>query len=433
MTSDSKYPTRKASGGLRGLIAGLSQASGRKLARNFFSLSVLQASNYILPLLILPYLISVIGLDRYGLIVFAQAMIQYLIILSDYGFNLSATKEIAEHQKDMTQVSRIVSSVFIVRSVLTLLGFVLLLALVMFIPKLRVDSLIYLLTYGLVIGNLMFPIWFFQGMERMKYVTLLAISAKLFYFVTLLLLVTTESDYRIVPLLNSLGMILAGMAALIIMRQKFGVRFTIPKFHELKNQFKRSSQFFLSRVSAATYSSLNTLVLGIVTTNEMIAYYVAAEKIFIAMRSACNPLVQTLYPFMSSRKDTDLFKRIFYLSLSLSIIVSGGVYWFSGDIIDLIFKPDMSLTAELLRLFSLIIPVVVASLLLGYPYLAALGHSREANLSITIGSLFHILLLAALYPVLSPRLVVMAVLMTESIVLVLRIRGVRKHQLWTVK
>ena len=78
----------------------------RRLAKNILWLYALQGVNYLVPILLLPYLVRVLGVGQYGLVAFSQAIAQYFIIATDYGFNFSATKQIALHRDDPAEVSR---------------------------------------------------------------------------------------------------------------------------------------------------------------------------------------------------------------------------------------------------------------------------------------------------------------------------------------
>ncbi len=402
----------------------------RVLLQNFLSLSVLQAANYLLPLIILPYLVRMIGVEKLGLIVFAQAVIQYFNIITDYGFHLSATRDIAANRNDTNRIAVIFSSVMAIKTVLLVAGFGILLLMVSLFDRFSSDATVYLLTYGTVLGNYLYPIWFFQGIERMKYITVLSILGRVIYIILLLIFVHQESDYIIVPLLNSIGMVAAGILSMAIAIAKFRVKLRLPPLTAIWDNFKRSSQFFLSRVAASADSSFNTVILGLFTSNEMVGYFAAAEKLFVAMRNAFMPLVQALYPYMANRTNVPLFKKVFYVSIAAAVVLSVLMLLLSDVVIGLIFGAGFELSSKILRLFSLGVPFMMASILLGYPFLAALGHESYANYSVAIGSVAHLVLISLLIPIISPIVVAAAMVFNQLLVLSIRIRGVSKHRLW---
>ena len=176
---------------------------GKRILHNVASLSSLQAITYILPIVILPYLFRTIGPEKFGLIAFAQAFVQYFMILTDYGFSVSATKEISLCHDDINKMSKIFAAVMMIKTLLMTLSFFVLAAIVCFIPKFRGDWMVYAVSFGAVIGNTLFPIWFFQGTEKMKYIAKLNIIGELIYAFCIFAFINGPQDYLKVALINS--------------------------------------------------------------------------------------------------------------------------------------------------------------------------------------------------------------------------------------
>lgn len=404
----------------------------KRFIENFFSLVILQGVTYILPLITFPYLVRVLGIEKYGLIVYALAITQYFIVLTTYGFNLYAPREIALNNKDSQKINEIFSSVYIIKLFFTLFGFAILYTIIKLFPTLESNQEVYLYSYGIVIGQALMPVWFFQGIERMKLITLIDLISKSIYTIAIFIFIKSEADFFKVPIFNSIGLIVAGLSGIFIAKKYFSANFHFPKFKTILFHLKSSSNFFLSRISVSFYTVSNTFVLGTFGSMELVGIYGIAEKLFNALQGIYHPLVNALYPFITKERDTKLFKKVFFIAITLNIIGLFFVFLYSNDIFRILFKDVNPFALQTFNVLLIACLIIVPSSLLGYPFLAALGHPKYTNFSVFISSITHIIILTLLVisDNISLQFIPYAIIITESIVLSIRIYGVKKYKLW---
>ncbi len=268
---------------------------------NFLSLTTLQGISYILPLLVLPYLIRVIGIEKFGLIAFAQAFVQYFMILTDYGFSLSATRTIAligEHKK---KINALFSSVMTVKLILAAASLLILLIILSLLPRFGSDWKIYLFSFGTVIGNTLFPVWFFQGKEKMSYITLVNVLSGIIYAICIFMFIGGPQDYLLVPLLGSGLSIAGGLIGLYIAFKKFRLEFTLQKYADLKREIKTGWDIFISILAVNTYTTSRVFALGLLTSNTLTGYYSLAERIANVIQTfPLDSFTRAVYPRISN-------------------------------------------------------------------------------------------------------------------------------------
>jgi PST family polysaccharide transporter len=363
----------------------------KRLLSNFFSLSALQGVNMILPLITLPYLVRVLGVENFGLLSFSLSIIMYFNILVSFGFELSATREISSHREDAKKISEIFASVMIIKIFLAGVSLSILLLLGAFVGFIQENFLLYIVTFGVVIGNLVFPSWFFQGMERMKYITYINVVSKVVFTILIFVLVQNEDDFIYVPILNSLGAFLGGIYSIWLLFKLFDVKLQYPPWESIISQFKNSSHFFLSRVANNGSRYYATTVIGIYFGNTLVGYYSMVEKLFYAFMSVGGIISQTIYPYMSRTKNLVFFKRMIITITIASICLVIPVMYFNEFILDFVFGVrNDALSTIFIIVFSGSVFGIVSSLI-GYPLLAAFGYVKHANNSLIVASIIYVL------------------------------------------
>jgi len=408
----------------------------KRLLSNFASLSVLQGANYLLPFITLPYLVRVLGPEKFGLVAFAQAFIQYFNILTDYGFNLSATREISIHREDGNELSGIFSAVMMIKLALLALSAVIMLCIVFSFGRFYQQRLVYYYAFGMVAGQCIFPVWFFQGMERMKYITFLNISARLIFTVCIFVFVHDVNDYIYVPLINSLGFMTAGILAFVIVFKDFHVRFTLPSVERIRHQLKEGWHIFISTVAISLYTTSNTFILGLLTNDTIVGYYSAAEKIIRAVQGLLTPVSQAVYPYVSRLIHTArgegirFLRRMTVMVGGVSFVLSAIIFFSAGIIVRLVLGGRYSESVAVLRILSFLPFVIALSNIFGIQTMLNLGYKKAFSRILIGASLLNIVLAFILVPPFRQTGISFAVLVSETVVTVsmfvyLQGRGIR--------
>jgi len=340
----------------------------RVVMDNIASLSALQAVTYILPIVILPYLFRVIGPEKFGLIAFAQAFVQYFMILTDYGFSISATKEISIHRHEHAKVCQAFSAVMTVKMGLAFLSLLVLSAIVYFIPKFRNDWSVYVLSFGAVVGNTIFPIWFFQGTEKMKYIANLNIIGGITFAFFIFLFVKGPKDYLMVPLANSCVFLITGVLGQYIVFRRFRVSFKFPGYENLRKQLKAGWDIFISIAAINAYTTTRVFAIGLLTNNTITGFYSIAER--IANFFQTFPLIsfsQALFPRLSKifhknkLRALKIMLRLQQIAINVALLFIPIIFIFAHLIVRVACGGDYSETVLSLRLLLISVFFVCAN------------------------------------------------------------------------
>jgi PST family polysaccharide transporter len=209
-------------------------ADVKVLVTNFISLSILQLLNLLLPLITLPYLVKVIGAEKFGVIAFASSLIVYFQAITDYGFSLSGTRQISHNRAVNSELSKIFSRIISIKMFFMIVSFIIFLIIISLFEKFQNDKAVFLLSFISLIGNVFFPEWFFQGIEKMKFITFFNFVSKMLFTISLFIFITEKTDYIFVPLITSLGFLIAGLVAFFYAIIKFNLNFVFTTFKEMK-------------------------------------------------------------------------------------------------------------------------------------------------------------------------------------------------------
>src|SRR5690625_5129745 len=240
--------------GLKKLISRIQSDKDEKaLFANFSYLMLLRISGYVFPLITIPYLARVIGVDGFGKIAFAAAVVLWFKTITDWGFNYTSTRDLAKNSDNKELVSFIFTNTIWAKIILMLISFVVFSILIHTIPVLKENKLILLLTFFTIIGEVIFPEWVFQAMEKMKYITILSLISRLIFTLLVFVCIKDAEDYILNPLFTRLGSIVCRIASLYIITVQWGVKLGKPNISYIYNTIKKSTNVFINNVMPNLY------------------------------------------------------------------------------------------------------------------------------------------------------------------------------------
>lgn len=363
------------------------------------SLFTLQGANYLLPLVTLPYLVRVLGPEKFGLIAFAQAFIQYFVVATDYGFNLSATRDVAVHRENPQKLGEIIGAVMTIKIVLAVTGALVLACLVLLIPTFRQHWPLYSVVYLTVVGATLFPTWLFQGLERMRDITWMNMATRLLTTAAIFIFVHNSNDYVLTGAIQSLPIFLAAIPAWWVLIKVYSVPLRRPALHSMRKQIQGGWHVFLSTAAINVYTSSNTFLLGIIAGPAAVGYFSAALKIISAAYGLFTPINQTLYPHisrLSQHKSVQFIKKTTPYYISIGIVISISFFIFRGTIINIVLGPHYRESVNIMTILSTLPAILSVGYLYGSLTILALGENRIFSRITIFSALINISLTAPL-------------------------------------
>lgn len=369
----------------------------RTLVENFSYITVFQIFSLLIPIITYPYLIRKLGSDIYGLIAFSQAIVGYLIVLVSFGFNTSATQEISINRNNPAKISEIVSSVMIIKTVLFLISCIILAILTYIIPDAREHKALFYLSLWICLYDVLFPVWYFQGIERMKFITYINLISRTIFIILIFLFIRSPKDYLFLPISNGLGAIIAGTISLLIVFSKDKVRFSFQPLATLRQYYSTSRPIFVSYLASKIYDGSNKIIIGNFLGMTEVAYYDLAEKISGVLKIPQSILSQTLFPKISLEKDISFVRKILKITVVFHLILLILVVIFSKFIVSMLGGDLMISSYVVLNILALTLPIVAAGNIFGTQILIPFGHYREFQNVIVLSAIFYVVLFLLLW------------------------------------
>lgn len=367
-----------------------------KIFESFISLSLIRLADFILPLIALPYIIGVIGVDKFGLISFVTSFVTYFLNITQYGFSLSAVRDLSINQNNPKKIEDIFNSVFTTKLYLFIFSFIIIVLLIFSIPSFYENQLLYIIATGLIFGDVLFPKWFFQGIEQMRYITIINTIVKVVYICLIFVFVKEKSDYVLVLLFQSITVVIAGFYSLYIVFYKHKIKIRIASFINVKQQLNYSFSSCVTLITPTLYSNTSIFLLGIYTNTNIVGYFSGAIKITNAFSSLNTILTRTFYPFVNKTKNS--IKKINILILIFGFFTTIFMFVLASFTVENILGNSMINSIPLVMILSLSPFLLSIRTAYGINYILA---NKKDNLYMKIAlfsSIFGLILALILIP-----------------------------------
>jgi PST family polysaccharide transporter len=372
------------------------------VGKDVISLYILQLANYILPLITVPYLVRALGPEKFGAVTFGQGLIAYFVLVVNYGFNWSVTRKISVQRDNLDAVGRIAVSTWVAKALLCSVSFLIFVVLVRIVPRLKEIDVLLLILYGVVVGNVLFPTWLFQGLEQLTTTAIINLSVRSLVIFGVFALIHQPEDLLLYAGLLSFQWLGSGLIGVIIALKKLNARLPFPLWCDIREILTDGWMLFLSSGAIQLYTSGNSFILGLLTDNMTVGYYGPVEKLVRAMVNLFGPLSQAVFPKVSHLASVskshalEWGKALLLIVAGLGIGISLALLSCASAITWVFLGPEYGPSITVMRVLAFWPFLGGLNNVLGTQMMLPFGKDKAfalilfcaASLNITLGSLF---------------------------------------------
>lgn len=408
------------------------------IGRNYIFNVISSVTTLLFPLVTFPYASRILLADGIGEVAFFKSIISYVTIFSALGLPLYAIREIANVKEDKKTCSKVAVEIIILHSLLTLIGYVVVGVFCISEEKIYQNISLFLLLSTSIFFNAIGAIWFYQGIEDFKYITIRGIVVRIASMILLFSTVKTKSDLMYYAAANVIAE--GGGNIFNFIRLRKYIKYDEIRFCEIDflRHLKPTFKTFALSVSTSIYLHLDSVMLGFLGTDDAVGFYTAANSIVrtsmtvvISLGSVILPRLSNLASCSQSDEFEKLVKKIMNFGLLTSIPMAAGLIILAAPVLRLFCGPHFSPSILTTQIMSPIIIAVTLSCFM-MPVLYACKLERIPLLATIVGALVNIVLNFLFIPKYLTSGAAFATLTAEIIVVILMFILGRKYICWGI-
>ena len=358
---------------------------------NTIMLYLLTAAKTVFPLILLPYLARVLTVECYGMVSYVKAVIGYAQIITDFGFMLSAVKEIVEAKHNKTKISEIIGDTVVSKLLLSIIALTAILVMSLNIEILN-ENLVFVFLSALVpILSCFLMDFLFRGIEKMHIITIIFVIMKSISTILTILIIKNDTMVLFIPIFDIISSVIAIIISWIIVKD-LGYTF---KFTKLKNcvaKIKLSFGYFANSMASTAFGTLNTVIIGIFIKDvQQVAFWSVCMQIIGAIQNMYVPISNGIYPYMIKNKDFKLIRNILFVFLPLICAGTIVCYIISPFVLNIVAGKEY---IEAAQVFRVLLPILIMSFpvaILGWPALGSINKVKETTLSTIYGAIAQVI------------------------------------------
>ena len=355
-----------------------------KVVNNTIMLYIMTIAKLIFPLCTLPYLTRVLSEEAYGFVAYVKSCMTYMQLIVDFGFILSAVKDIVNANGDKRLIGEITGNTFVAKLCLSVVAGLALAIMCMFIEILQLDILFVALSFVTVATTSFLADFLFRGIEKMHYITIIFVTSKMISTVLTFVMVHGDGSIMWIPILDISSNIIAIIITFaILFKLKIRIHFT--RLKDCWRMVKDSFFYFLSSVATTAFAALNTVLIGIYITDlTQVAHWSLCLTIISAIQGLYTPITNSIYPHMIKEKNLAFIHKTLMIFMPI-VIVGCIVSYIFADFALLVVGGEKYVEAS--GLFRLMIPILLFSFpaqVYGWPTLGAIGKVKQTTASTMI-------------------------------------------------
>lgn len=365
-----------------------------QVKKNFLYNVFYQMLAIFVPLITIPYVSRVLGVDGVGIYSYSYSIVYYFMLIAMLGINNYGSREIAKKRNNLEELSRTFSNIYFIQFIFSILS--ILIYVIYVLGYVKEYKSIFLLQSLYIFSSLIDINWFYYGVENFKLTVTRNSLIKLLSLILIFLFVRQPDDLWIYTLVLSVSTLISNCILLVFLKKY--IKFSKIEKKEVIKNIKPCLILFIPVIAMKIYKVMDKTMIGVLSSITEVGYYSNADSILNVPMGIIVALGTVMLPRLSnmiSNGDTENANRMFFKSLEFSLFFSipimFGMMAVGKNFAIIFLGSQFAKSGTIIQILSMTILFMTIANVIRTQYLIPNSHDKQYIFAIVSGAVVNLI------------------------------------------